>query len=52
MQHVRITKQYPECGHSYAWSLEDLQDPEKLANECPICRVVMVDPEDDFLIED
>lgn len=52
MQQVRITKQYPECGHSYAWTLDDLQDPDKGTDECPICRVVLVDPQEDFFVGD
>jgi hypothetical protein len=52
MREVKITKQYPECGHSYAWPLEDLQDPEKRPDECPICRVVLVDSREDFILDD
>lgn len=52
MRNLTITKQYPDCGHSYAWSLEDLQDPEKHSEECPICRVVLVDVQEDFVIDD
>ncbi len=52
MHDAHITKQYPECGHSCAWSPEDLQDPEKHTEECPICRVVLVDVQEDFVIDD
>lgn len=52
MNRIKVTKQYLECGHSYDWSMEDLQDPDKHPEECPLCRVVLLDPQEDYVIGD
>jgi hypothetical protein len=49
---LKITKQYPDCGHSYAWSIEDLQDPDKHSEQCPICHVVLLDPTEDLVLDE
>lgn len=52
MRRIKITKPYPDCGHSYEWSLEDLQEPDQHTEDCPICRVVLTDPQEDFVCDD